>query len=87
MRSSLNMGTDICLPVGKYSHATGVRDNNTVPWSHLASTSLFIIVKGTDSAAVKDEKLMLRIVQGSDVLVGLPLLKGLWAILTVCRKA
>lgn len=63
------MGTDICLPVGKYSHATGVRANNTVPWNHLASPNLFIIVKGTDKAA-QDEKLMLRIVQGNDVLVG-----------------
>lgn len=62
------MGTDICLPVAKYSYATGLCANNTSPWSHVTSTSLFIIVKGTDKS-FKDEKLMLRIVQGNEVLV------------------
>lgn len=62
------MGSDICLPVAKYSHAIGLRDDNTVPWTHVSSSNLFVIVKGTDKD-MQDEKLVLRVVQASEVLV------------------
>lgn len=66
-RLSSNMGTDICLPVAKNSHATGVH-GNTIQWTHILSSNLFIILKGSDQQ-IGDEKLMLRIVQANDVLV------------------
>lgn len=62
------MGTDICFPVARYSHAVGLRADGTVSWTHITSSNLFIILKGTDKD-VTDDKLMLRIVQANDVLV------------------
>lgn len=62
------MGADICFAVARYSHATGLRTDNKVSWTHIDTPNLFIVVKGTGHS-FKDEKLMLRIVQRNDVLV------------------
>lgn len=56
------MGADFCFALGKYSHASGVQDDNTISWTHIASVNLFIIIRGTDGK-IADEKLTLRIVQ------------------------
>ena len=64
----LNMATDICLPVLKFSHATGVRSDHTIPWTHISASNLFVIVKGSDTH-VRDGHLELRIVQGNQILV------------------
>lgn len=68
------MATDLCLPVLKYSHATGVRADNTIPWTHLQATNLFAIVKGIDTKhpdgrLKPDGKLNMRIVHDNSVLV------------------
>lgn len=68
------MATDICLPVLKYSHAIGMRDN-TVPWTHITASDLFVIVKGVATQVV-DGRLTLRIVQGTKVLVRLTISAG-----------
>ena len=64
------MGSDFCFPLTKYSHAIGLRDDKTVPWNHVTSSNIFVIVKGVDKG-IKDETLTLRVVLASDVLVGL----------------
>ncbi|EMC99590.1 hypothetical protein BAUCODRAFT_144989 [Baudoinia panamericana UAMH 10762] len=61
------MATDLCLPVLKYSHATGVRSDNTIAWTHLQAADLFTIVKGK-SRAYADEDLNLRVIHGTAVL-------------------
>lgn len=82
------MGTDICLPVARYSHAVGLHADGTVSWTHINSSSLFIILKGTDKDATRlDDKLMLRIVQANDVLVRSAALLSCQLILTKPRKA
>ena len=63
------MGTDICLPVAKYSHAVGLRPDKSVDWSHISSSNLFVILQGTDGST-RDEKLKLRVVQAAEDLVG-----------------
>ena len=74
------MATDLFHPIVKYSHATGVRpDDNSIPWFHLQAEHLFAIVKGTDThyadgRLCPDGKLVMRILDGSNVLVrGLPI--------------
>ena len=71
------MPTDLCHPIVKYSHATGVRIDNSIPWSHLQAENLFAIVKGTDTHHADgrlrpDGKLSMGIVDGGDVLVREP---------------
>lgn len=68
------MATDLCLSITKYSHATGVRADNTIPWTHLQAHDIFVIVKGVDTRCPDgrlnpDGKLDLRIVHGNKVLV------------------
>ncbi|KAK4549389.1 hypothetical protein LTR36_006386 [Oleoguttula mirabilis] len=67
------MATDLCFPILKYSHATGVRSDNTIPWTHLQAQTLFAIIKGTDThhpdgRLHPDGKLDMRIVHGTSVL-------------------
>ena len=64
------MATDICFPVLKFSYATGVRSDNSIPWTHLTASNIFVIVKGTETN-VEDGKLSMRIVQANSVLVGI----------------
>ena len=71
------MATDLCHPIVKYSHATGVRPDNSIPWSHLQSENLYAIIKGTDThhddgRLCPDGKLIMRIVDGTNVLVREP---------------
>ncbi|KAK3714077.1 hypothetical protein LTR37_008106 [Vermiconidia calcicola] len=61
---------DLCLSVLKLSYATGVREDNTIPWTHLTASDIFVLVKGKD-VGIADQQLDLRIVQGTTVLVGL----------------
>ena len=61
---------DLCLSVLKLSYATGVREDNTIPWTHLTASDIFVVVKGKD-VEIADQQLGLRIVQGTTVLVGL----------------
>lgn len=63
------MPTDLCLPLLKYSHAIGVRADNSVPWTHLQAQDLFAIIKGKDAALKPDQQLSLRVVHGNTVLV------------------
>lgn len=68
------MSTDLCFPVIKFSAATGVRPDNTVPWKHLRAENLFVIVKGVDirhpdGRLQPDGKLNMRVVLASEVLV------------------
>ena len=63
------MATDICLPFLKFSHATGVRNDNSIPWIHLSASDIFVVVKGVNTH-IRDGQLMIRIIQGNTVLVG-----------------
>lgn len=70
------MATDLCFSILKYSHATGVRADNTIPWTHLQANNLFAIVKGTDThhpdgRLNPDGKLNIRIVHDTTVLVSI----------------
>lgn len=60
------MATDLCLPFLKFSCATGQRSDNTIPWTHIAASNLYVIVK---AAKANDADLIMRVVQGSNVLV------------------
>ncbi|KAK5127694.1 hypothetical protein LTR08_004339 [Meristemomyces frigidus] len=67
------MATDLCHPILKYSHATGVRSDSSIPWSHLQAEDLFIILKGIDTHYPDgrlhlDGKLSMRIVDGTNAL-------------------
>jgi hypothetical protein len=63
-----NMAADICVAVGKYSHAIGVRPDNTIPWTHVAATDLFLVLKGEDTH-IQNGRLILQVVQGNSALV------------------
>ena len=68
------MATDLCHPIVKYSHATGARENHSIPWSHLQAATLCAVVKGTDThfsdgRLRPDGKLVVSIVDGTNVLV------------------
>ena len=62
------MATDVCFPILKFSYATGVRSDNTIPWTHLTASNIFVIVKGAKTQ-VEDGQLTMRIVQANTVLV------------------
>ena len=62
------MATDICLPILKFSYATGVRGDNTIPWTHLSATDVFVLVNGTNSND-PNSQLTMRVVQGNNALV------------------
>lgn len=62
------MVTDMCVAVGKYSHAIGVKSDNTIPWTHVAATDLFLVLKGEDTH-VQNGQLVMQVVQGNSALV------------------
>ncbi|KAI7552423.1 hypothetical protein KC331_g1896 [Hortaea werneckii] len=67
------MATQLSLPVLKYSHALGVRPDNTPPWSHILGDNLYVIVKGTDTKTddgrlQPDGKLNMTIMEGTRLL-------------------
>ncbi|KAK3678508.1 hypothetical protein LTR78_001805 [Recurvomyces mirabilis] len=61
------MATDLCLRVLKFSHALGVRADNTIPWTHLQASDIFAVVRGKDTQ-IADGQLSLDVVQGTTVL-------------------
>ena len=63
-----NMAADTCVAVGKYSHAIGVKPDNTIPWIHVAATDLFLVLKGEDTH-IQNGQLILQVVQGNTALV------------------
>ena len=68
------MATQLSLPVLKYSHALGVRPDNTPPWSHILGDNLYVIVKGADTKTddgrlQPDGKLNMTIMEGNRLLV------------------
>lgn len=58
----------MCVAVGKYSHATGVKPDNTIPWTHIAASDVFLVLKGENSH-IQNGRLMLQVVQGNSALV------------------
>ncbi|KAI7313291.1 hypothetical protein KC315_g11721 [Hortaea werneckii] len=67
------MATQLSLPVLKYSHALGVRPDNTPPWSHILGDNLYVIVKGADTKTddgrlQPDGKLNMTIMEGNRLL-------------------
>ncbi|GAB7329269.1 hypothetical protein MBLNU13_g01076t1 [Cladosporium sp. NU13] len=61
------MATDMCVAVGKYSHAIGVKPDNTIPWTHVAATDLFLVLKGEDTH-IQNGQLILQVIQGNSAL-------------------
>lgn len=61
------MAVDICVNVAKYSHATGVRPDNVIPWTHLVASDVFLILEGEDTHR-HNGQLRLRVIQGNSVL-------------------
>ncbi|RMY56694.1 hypothetical protein D0863_12888 [Hortaea werneckii] len=67
------MATQLSLPVIKYSHALGVRPDNTPPWSHILGDNLYVIVKGADTKTddgrlQPDGKLDMTVMEGNRLL-------------------
>ena len=62
------MATDMCVAVAKYSHATGVKTDNTIPWTHVVASNVFLVLKGEDTH-IQNGQLVLQVVQGNAVLV------------------
>lgn len=62
------MAADMCVAVGKYSHAIGVKLDNTIPWTHVAATDLFLVLKGEDTH-IQNGQLILQVVQGNSAIV------------------
>jgi len=62
------MAADMCVAVAKYSHATGVKTDNTIPWTHVVASNVFLVLKGEDTH-IQNGQLVLQVVQGNAVLV------------------
>ena len=62
------MAADMCVAVGKYSHAIGVKPDNTIPWTHIAASDVFLVLKG-ENTHIQNGRLMLQVVQGNSALV------------------
>ena len=61
---------DICFPIIKFSHATGLIDNQ-IPWDHISGKSLDVLIQGSSSPG---RSLTLRVIQGTkDLVRGRPL--------------
>jgi hypothetical protein len=62
------MAVDICVAVAKYSHATGVKPDNTIPWTHIVASNVAIVLKGEDTH-IPNGQMLLQVVQGTSALV------------------
>ncbi|GAB1742936.1 hypothetical protein NU219Hw_g8638t1 [Hortaea werneckii] len=67
------MATQLSLSVLKYSHALGVRPDNTPPWSHILGDNLYVVVNGADTKTddgrlQPDGKLNMTIMEGNRML-------------------
>ena len=62
------MAADMCVAVVKYSHATGVKPDNTIPWTHIVASNLFLVLKGEDTH-IHNGRLLLQAIQGNSALV------------------
>jgi hypothetical protein len=58
------MAADICVDVAKYSHAIGENKDRTIPWTHLTSSDLSLVLKGEDTD-IRNGRLCMQIVQGN----------------------
>ena len=63
-----DMAADICVNVAKYSHAIGVQPDNTIPWTHVAASNVYLVLKGGNTHTQNDQ-LILQVIQGNSVLV------------------
>lgn len=61
--------TVICLPLVKFSFATVTFHMTSVPWSHVHSEELFVLLEHVGPN--QDHDLQLKVVQGSNTLVRL----------------
>ncbi|KXT09915.1 hypothetical protein AC579_8000 [Pseudocercospora musae] len=52
---------DICFPITKFSHATGLI-NNQIPWDHISGNNLDVLVQGS---SIVGRSLTLRVIQGT----------------------
>jgi hypothetical protein len=62
------MAANMCVAVGRYSHAIGVKSDNTIPWIHIAASDVFLVLKGEDTH-IQNGQLILQVVQGNSALV------------------
>ena len=62
------MAADMCVAVTKYSHAIGVRPDNTIPWVHVVASNVFLVLKGEDTQ-IPNSMLLMQVIQGNSVLV------------------
>lgn len=58
----------MCVAVVKYSHATGVKSDNTITWTHIVATNLFLVLKGEETH-IQNGQLVLQVIQGNSALV------------------
>lgn len=65
------MAADMCVAVVKYSYASGVRADNTIPWTHIIASDVYLLLKGEDTH-IQNGKLSMHVVQRNSVLVGNP---------------
>ncbi|KAF7191202.1 hypothetical protein HII31_07225 [Pseudocercospora fuligena] len=52
---------DICFPIIKFSHATGLIDNQ-IPWDHISGKNLDVLIQGSSRIG---RSLTLRVIQGT----------------------
>jgi hypothetical protein len=62
------MVVNVRVIVAKYSHALGENPDRTVSWTHLTSSSVFLVLKGEDTH-IQNGQLCMQIVQGNAALV------------------
>lgn len=62
------MAADICVAVTKYSHATGVKPDNTIPWTHIVASNIYLVLNGKNSGFQVGD-LCLLVVQANTTLV------------------
>jgi hypothetical protein len=62
------MAADICVDVAKYSHAVGENPDRTIPWTHLTSSNISLVLKGEDTD-IRNGRLYMHIVQGTEAQV------------------
>lgn len=59
--------TILCFPLVKFSYATVHSNMTSVPWSHISSADIFVLLEHVNNTA--DPNLQLRIVEGTNNLV------------------
>lgn len=64
------MSAEISVNVAKYSYATGVRPDNTIPWTHVVASNVYLVLKG-ENTGFQNGDVYLQVIQANTALVRL----------------